>query len=118
MTPIFQLLLTGQEGTLNDELDSENLADLVGTKVAYDAFASLAGGYRDQKLAGLDMSAQQLFFVNHCVKWCSEDDYVASRYAPQRSRCIVPLINMPEFSSAFSCAEGTPMNPQDKCTFW
>ncbi|KAL3252521.1 hypothetical protein MRX96_054883 [Rhipicephalus microplus] len=113
-----QLLLTGQEGTLNDELDSENLADLVGTKVAYDAFTSLASGYRDQKLAGLDMSAQQLFFVNHCVKWCSEDDYVASRYAPKRSRCIVPLINMPEFSSAFSCAEGTPMNPQDKCTFW
>ncbi|XP_075744110.1 uncharacterized protein LOC142802912 [Rhipicephalus microplus] len=32
------LSLRGQEETLSDELDSENLADLVGTKMAYDAF--------------------------------------------------------------------------------
>ncbi|KAL1487229.1 hypothetical protein MTO96_008174 [Rhipicephalus appendiculatus] len=38
------LSLSGQEGTLNDDLDSENLADLAGTKVAYDAFASLDSG--------------------------------------------------------------------------
>ncbi|KAL1421102.1 hypothetical protein MTO96_023455 [Rhipicephalus appendiculatus] len=112
------LSLSGQEGTLNDDLDSENLADLAGTKVAYDAFASLDSGPRDQTIVGLEMSAKQLFFFNHCAKWCTEDDHEDPRYAPKRSRCIVPLMNMPDFSRAFGCAAGTAMNPRDKCTFW
>ncbi|XP_037515032.1 neprilysin-1-like [Rhipicephalus sanguineus] len=112
------LSLSGQEGTLSDELDSENLADLVGVKLTYDAFNSLESGYRDQYLAGLDMSAQKLFFFNNCAKWCSQEESDAPRYAPKRSRCIVPLMNMPEFSRAFGCAAGTPMNPTQKCTFW
>ncbi|KAL1469043.1 hypothetical protein MTO96_025121 [Rhipicephalus appendiculatus] len=37
---------------------------------------------------------------------------------PGRSRCIVPLMNMAEFSDAFGCAPGTPMNPPKKCSFW
>ncbi|KAL1441918.1 hypothetical protein MTO96_031074 [Rhipicephalus appendiculatus] len=68
------LYLTRQGGTLSDGLDSENLADLVGTKMAYDAFQYLVGEQRDQNLAGLNMSVQQLFFVSHCAKWCSENN--------------------------------------------
>ncbi|KAH7956283.1 hypothetical protein HPB52_007877 [Rhipicephalus sanguineus] len=107
------LSLSGQEEGLSEEEDRENLGDLVGTKMAYDALDSLERGYRDKTLAGLDMSARQLFFFNHCAQSCTEDDY-----APFRSRCIVPLMNMPEFSSAFGCAAKTPMNPRHKCTFW
>ncbi|KAL3211108.1 hypothetical protein MRX96_036606 [Rhipicephalus microplus] len=58
------LSLSGEEKTLSDELDSENLADFVGTKMAYDAFNSLELGHRHQTLAGMNMSAQQLFFFN------------------------------------------------------
>ncbi|KAH6933940.1 hypothetical protein HPB50_019132 [Hyalomma asiaticum] len=107
-----------QQQTLNEILDNENLADLVGTKIAYMAFDSLRRPYRSMTLAGLSMSAEQLFFVNHCVKWCAQYSVLARRYAPFRSRCIVPLMHMPEFSNAFGCAAGTPMNPRDKCTFW
>ncbi|KAL1487217.1 hypothetical protein MTO96_008162 [Rhipicephalus appendiculatus] len=69
------LSLGDQEGRLNGVLDSENLADLVGTKVAYDAFNSLASGHRELYLGGLNMSAQQLFFLNHCVKVCSQKEH-------------------------------------------
>ncbi|XP_075744753.1 neprilysin-1-like isoform X2 [Rhipicephalus microplus] len=112
-----ELSLSGEEKTLSDELDSENLADFVGTKMAYDAFNSLELGHRHQTLAGMNMSAQQLFFFNHCSKWCTDDDSEVPPYAPKRSRCIVPLMNMPEFSSAFGCTAETPMNPREKCTF-
>ncbi|KAH8039437.1 hypothetical protein HPB51_007315 [Rhipicephalus microplus] len=48
--------LSGTEGTLSDEMDSENLADLVGTKMAFDAFEHLVSEQRDQNLAGLNMA--------------------------------------------------------------
>ncbi|XP_049276132.1 neprilysin-4-like [Rhipicephalus sanguineus] len=112
------LSLSRQQETLNDLVDSENIADLVGTMIAYAAFASLSPQHKNETLAGLSMSSEQLFFINHCVKWCSQYRTSGRRYAPYRSRCIVPLMNMPEFSRAFGCATGTPMNPQEKCTFW
>ncbi|KAL1421108.1 hypothetical protein MTO96_023460 [Rhipicephalus appendiculatus] len=112
------LSLSGQEETLSEEVDGENLADLVGTKMAYDAFEYLLSEQRDQNLAGINMSVQQLFFFNHCAKWCSEDSSKEPPNVPPRARCIVPLMNMREFSSAYGCAARTPMNPPEKCTFW
>ncbi|KAH8039435.1 hypothetical protein HPB51_007313 [Rhipicephalus microplus] len=112
------LSLSGQHETLNDTVDSENLADLVGTMVAYAAYSSLPQKYKDVKLVNLDISTERLFFINHCVKWCAERTTLEERYAPLRSRCIVPLMNMPEFSRAFGCAPGSPMNPREKCAFW
>ncbi|KAL3223692.1 hypothetical protein MRX96_049693 [Rhipicephalus microplus] len=112
------LSLSGQHETLNDTVDSENLADLVGTMVAYAAYSSSPQKYKDVKLVNLDISTERLFFINHCVKWCAERTTLEERYAPLRSRCIVPLMNMPEFSRAFGCAPGSPMNPREKCAFW
>ncbi|KAL3223690.1 hypothetical protein MRX96_049691, partial [Rhipicephalus microplus] len=110
--------LSGTEGTLSDGMDSENLADLVGTKMAFDAFEHLVSEQRDQNLAGLNMSVRQLFFISNCAKWCSEDNSASPPHASPRARCIVPLMNMWQFSSAFGCAVKTPMNPREKCTFW
>ncbi|XP_054930461.1 neprilysin-1-like [Dermacentor andersoni] len=112
------LLSRARQEVINDTADSENLADLVGTMTAYAAFTSLSPSQRNVTLAGLDMSAERLFFVNHCVKWCNKYSFSKAPYAPHRSRCIVPLMNMPEFSRAYGCAAGQPMNPQKKCTFW
>ncbi|XP_049520702.1 neprilysin-21-like [Dermacentor silvarum] len=111
-----QLSFTARQEVLNDTADSENLADLVGTVTAYSAFASLSASHGT--LAGLGMSAERLFFVNHCVKRCHQKSRLTARYAPYRSRCIVPLMNMPEFSRAYGCSAGEPMNPRKKCTFW
>ncbi|KAL1421519.1 hypothetical protein MTO96_023081 [Rhipicephalus appendiculatus] len=103
---------------LNHTVDSENIADFVGTRLAYAAYSSLPEEQKKIKLAGFDMSSEQLFFINQCSTWCAWSSKPAKRYAPDRSRCIVPLRNMPEFSRAFGCAPGTLMNPQEKCTFW
>ncbi|KAH7957417.1 hypothetical protein HPB52_018727 [Rhipicephalus sanguineus] len=112
------MLTTNVPQAFNDTVDSENLADLVGTTIAYAAFASLSEKYKSEKLVGFNMTSEQLFFVNHCVKWCAHLSKSTERYAPFRSRCIVPLMNMPEFSRAFGCSAGTRMNPREKCTFW
>ncbi|KAL3184012.1 hypothetical protein MRX96_006325 [Rhipicephalus microplus] len=112
------LSLSRRQDMLNDTVDSENLADLVGTRIAYTAFTSLPAEHKAHTLAGLNMSEKQLFFIIHCTKFCAQYSVPSNRYAPFRSRCIVPLMNMREFSWAFGCPEGAPMNPYSKCDFW
>ncbi|XP_075744578.1 endothelin-converting enzyme homolog isoform X2 [Rhipicephalus microplus] len=112
------LSLSGQEELLNETVDSENLGDLVGTRLAYEAFTSLPEEYKRVTPAGFNMSSERLFFINLCNQWCARNSKPTLRHAPPRSRCIVPLRNMPEFSRAFGCAARTPMNPDKKCTFW
>ncbi|XP_075746278.1 endothelin-converting enzyme 1-like isoform X2 [Rhipicephalus microplus] len=112
------VLTTTQQNVLDDIVDSENIADFVGTRTAYEAFASLPEKYKSVKLVGFNMTSDQLFFINHCVKWCAEHDIIGKLYERFRSRCIVPLRNMPEFSEAFGCSEETRMNPPRKCNFW
>ncbi|KAH8039623.1 hypothetical protein HPB51_007823 [Rhipicephalus microplus] len=103
---------------VDDFTDSENLADFVGVRLAYKAFSSLPQHQRRLTLVGLNMSAERLFFIGHCFRSCSQVNNLAPQYAPYRSRCIVPLMNMPEFSNAFGCTAGEPMNPREKCRFW
>ncbi|XP_075744548.1 neprilysin-1-like [Rhipicephalus microplus] len=112
------LSLSLQEDILNDTTDSENLADFVGAKVAYAAYSSLPRNFKSGTIAGLNVSSEQLFFVSRCLKFCAQLIRSTERYAPYHSRCIVPLMNMPEFSSAYGCPAGTPMNPRNKCKFW
>ncbi|KAH6933919.1 hypothetical protein HPB50_018841 [Hyalomma asiaticum] len=103
---------------LNDMLDSENLGDLAGLRAAYTAYSGLPQNQRSVTLEGLDISAERLFFIGHCIKTCAQYSQLTAQYAPYRSRCIVPLMNMPEFSSAFGCTPEHPMNSKTKCTFW
>ncbi|KAL1441927.1 hypothetical protein MTO96_031083 [Rhipicephalus appendiculatus] len=103
---------------LSSYYDSENLADLVGVRIAYGGFSALPRRQRMRILQSTNISAERLFFIGHCVKWCREIQFGAGRYAPDRSRCIVPLMNMPEFSKAFGCAAGDLMNPAERCGFW
>lgn len=103
--------------------DSEGLADYAGLLLAYTAFQKLNAKQRDEALPGIDLTAQKLFFVAHCIKWCSSSPgrprrEPRSRYWPSRSRCIVPYKNMPEFAAAYQCKPGDLMNPENKCSFW
>ncbi|XP_037275823.1 neprilysin-1 [Rhipicephalus microplus] len=99
-------------------IDSENRDDLVDVKIAYRAFYSLLYHERRLTLGGLNISTERLFFIGHCLKWCSKESNVVHQQAPFRFRCVVPLMNMPEFSNAFDCAAGQPMSPQEKCNIW
>ncbi|XP_037565071.1 neprilysin-1 [Dermacentor silvarum] len=110
--------MKARQAVIDDTTDSENLADFAGCAIAHAAYASLPARQRKLTLPGLNLTAEHLFFVGHCAKWCENMRQTVARYAPGRSRCIVPLMNMVEFSDVFGCAPGTPMNPPKKCAFW
>ncbi|XP_077524266.1 neprilysin-1-like [Amblyomma americanum] len=108
--------------TLNTKTDSEGFVDFAGIQLAYAAYRSLPEAERRATLPDVGLTAEQTFFVSHCLKWCTT--VPGTRRAPQglywhsRSRCIVPLRNMPQFAEAFSCKRGDRMNPVRKCSFW
>nr|XP_037268081.1 endothelin-converting enzyme homolog [Rhipicephalus microplus] len=103
---------------LDNLIDSENRDDLVDVKIAYRVFYSLPYHDRRLKMGGLNISTERLFFIGHCLKWCSKESDVVHQQAPFHFRCVVPLMNMPEFSNASDCAVGQPMSPQEKCNIW
>ncbi|XP_065306254.1 neprilysin-1-like isoform X2 [Dermacentor albipictus] len=97
--------------------DPENLADFSAASLAYDAFQSLPDHRRALTVHGF--GSEQLFFIGHCVKWCrSLTVHRSHGYARGRSRCIVPLMHMPQFSAAFGCSANAYMNAPSKCSFW
>ncbi|XP_077523436.1 neprilysin-1-like [Amblyomma americanum] len=111
-----------RDRTLDSRTDSEGFVDFVGIQIAYAAYRSLPVAERRETLPGVDLTAEQIFFVSHCLKWCSS--VPGTKRAPgglywhSRSRCIVPLRNMAQFAEAFSCKRGDPMNPVKKCSFF
>ncbi|XP_077522205.1 neprilysin-1-like [Amblyomma americanum] len=107
----------------HDTYDSEGFADFTGMLLTYSAFKRLPAAERNRVPPDLGLNAEMTFFVSHCLKWCgtsktNQRRRPGGRYWHTRSRCLVPLMNMPEFSAAFSCKAGSFMNPAKKCTFW
>ncbi|XP_077524252.1 neprilysin-2-like [Amblyomma americanum] len=104
------------------EIDSEGFADFTGLLLAHDAFSRLPYRHRTVTVPNVGLTSSQVFFVAHCIKWCHSDKGNKRRvpgglYWHGRSRCIVPLQNMPQFAQAFYCKPGDAMNPE-KCTFF
>lgn len=113
------LPLEGDSAGPDDVTDSEIMADFIGLSGLYEAYLTAkqqAGSPQGlQELPGL--SSDQLFFVAFCFKWCS-NARPTERYPEYEVRCNMPLMNMPEFSTAFNCSAESPMNPTKKCVFW
>ncbi|KAI9497273.1 hypothetical protein BDB00DRAFT_951933 [Zychaea mexicana] len=120
---------------LNGKLSlGENMADNGGVVAAYTAFEQLwtggplASGQpqpKHERLPGINLSPEALFFVSFARDWCSmrrpESSFVLATTDPhalERFRVIGPLQNNPKFSEAFQCPSGSYMNPQKKCTLW
>ena len=112
---------------VNGELTAgENIADIGGVKEAYFAYQAWAAEQEGGDPAVVEgMSNEQVFFVAWAQNWCQHaaDAEILRRLAvdshsPGRFRANGPLVDLPEFAEAFSCAEGTPMNPVDRCEIW
>ncbi|KAK8756434.1 hypothetical protein V5799_000866 [Amblyomma americanum] len=104
-------------------------ADTEGLRASLRAYRllvkNLGGDRYDEALAGLNYTPEQLFFLNRGMLYCAnlnlrllrensrEDMLAAHEY-----RCNVPLINMPDFSKAFSCKPGDLMYARNKCAIW
>ncbi|CAN7939718.1 unnamed protein product [Ixodes hexagonus] len=101
---------------------SENFADCGGLERVHRAFDAL-GHQAAQRLGDRSYTGKQAFFINSCYKWCSitvpkeklEDSTTVKYYSPMKMRCNVPLMNTPEFATAFRCAPKTVMNPDKRC---
>jgi putative endopeptidase len=100
---------------INGELtQGENIADLGGVMMAYEAFKKTPQ-YRDhQMIAGLTPS--QRFFLGYALAWMvnQRPEAMASQlrsneHAPPKYRVNGPLANMPEFYQAFGVKQGDPM---------
>ena len=90
---------------------------------AYKKWVALHGSEPD--LPGLNMTHDQLFFLNYAQIWCgsmrpedAETKIRSSVHSPGPIRVLGPLSNSIEFSKAYGCEPGTRMNPIKKCSVW
>ncbi|XP_077564875.1 neprilysin-2-like [Haemaphysalis longicornis] len=106
--------------SIDPTYDSEGFADWAGLELAYSAYRSLPAAERDAAIPGLRLTAEQLFFVTHCFKWCgyTKQRLAGNRYWASRTRCVGPARQLAEFARAFACRPNSRMNPQTRCTFF
>lgn len=104
----------------------ENIADLGGTSIAFEAFQrSLKGKPAPEKIDGF--TAEQRFFISWAQGWRTayRDDAMRRQvavgpHAPGNFRAVGPLVNFQPFFDAFGIKEGDPMwrKPEDRTKIW
>jgi len=100
---------------LNGELTlGENIADIGGLAIAYQAFKMTEQGKGDKKIDGF--TPDQRFFLSFGQVWRikNRDERMRVRvstdpHSPEMYRVNGPLSNMPEFYKAFGVKEGDKM---------
>ncbi|TMS35769.1 hypothetical protein L596_003092 [Steinernema carpocapsae] len=104
----------------------ENIADNGGLKQAYRAYKKYESHHpTPPQLPGVNLTHDQLFFLNYAQIWCGTmNDKEAvrklrtSEHSPGAIRVKGPLSNSIDFSKAYDCPLGSPMNPVKKCRVW
>ncbi|MEY2668101.1 MAG: hypothetical protein RJA59_739 [Pseudomonadota bacterium] len=101
----------------------EDIADLAGILLAWDAWKLATAGQKLEPRDGL--TPEQRFFVGNaqwaCANMRPEDMRVRAATDPHsppvwRVNGLVP--NVPEFAKAFSCKPGQPMVKENVCRIW
>ena len=103
----------------------ENIADLGGLNIAYDAFQKAVAGKPDPKIDG--MTRDQRFFLGFASAW-------REKYTPELTKLIIASdphspdgvrangtpTNIDAFAKAFGCKEGDPMvnSGEKKVVIW
>jgi putative endopeptidase len=92
----------------------ENLADLIGLRVALDAFKQTEQFKKNQRIGGF--TPLQRFFLAYAYAFMGHErkESLASRlkggaYAPNRERVNGVVMNLPEFYEAFDVRPGNRM---------
>ena len=103
----------------------ENIADLGGLAVAYDAMKAATEGSEDPMTDG--MTRDQRFFANWATVWRRNftDQELDVRlqtdpHAPANFRAMGAPSNLPAFAAAFECEAGQPMvrSGDDQVVIW
>ncbi|MEP6483735.1 MAG: M13 family metallopeptidase [Rudaea sp.] len=95
----------------------ENIADLAGLNVSYDALQTALASHPDEAKAKIDgYTEDQRFFLNFARSWAEsfKPEELKLRvntdvHAPAPLRAIASPSNMPAFAQAFSCKAGDAM---------
>ncbi|MBX3155009.1 MAG: M13 family metallopeptidase [Deltaproteobacteria bacterium] len=102
----------------------ENVADLAGVKVAFDAYRAQRKDAPKVYVAD-GFTEDQQFFLGVAQAQCTRDRaaeaqrrLAADPHSPPKFRVYGALRNLREFTEAFSCAPGTPMHPAKTCSVW
>jgi len=110
---------------LNGQLTlGENLADLGGMAIAYDAFQrSMQGKSKSDKIDGF--TPEQRFFLGWARVWAENDRPEYARLNAQTDphslsefRVNGPLSNFQPFAQAFGCKVGDKMIREKRCQVW
>jgi putative endopeptidase len=104
---------------VNGELtQGENLADLGGINIAYEAFKKTKQGKSNEKIDGF--TPDQRFFLSWAQVWRAatrpeemRNRIVTDPHSPNELRCNGPVSNMPEFYAAFGIKPGDKMYRAD-----
>jgi putative endopeptidase len=101
----------------------EDIADLGGTIIAYDAWKTSQHGVAPPAEDGY--TPEQRFFIGYAQSWCTNQrpenmrlDALTDPHSPPRYRTNGVVSNMPEFQRAFSCKPGVAMVRQNACRVW
>lgn len=107
---------------------AENVADLGGVQVAYDALQmELADSGSADQTGEADFTPDQRFFISAATVWRSaiRDEALAAQlasdtHAPSVIRAVQPLRNCEAFYDAFQIEPGDPMylSPEDRVVIW
>ncbi len=97
----------------------ENIADLGGVRIAYEAFKKTKEGQSTEKIDGF--TPDQRFFIAWAQAWrvsrrpeSAKQRIITDPHSPGMWRCNGPLSNMPEFYAAFNVKPGDKMYRDDK----
>ena len=97
---------------LNGELTlGENIADIGGLRIAYEAYRNSRAGQPERARDETDEARR--FFVAYAASWREKSRPQRERlllttdpHAPPRFRVLGPIAHMPEFARAFACPAG------------
>jgi len=104
---------------INGELtQGENIADLGGIMMGYEAFKKTAQYKNHEFVAGLDPDKR--FFMGYALAWMVNErpeaisnQIKSDEHAPAKYRVVGPLTNMPEFYATFGIKQGDKMWRED-----
>ena len=106
----------------------ENISDLGGLQIAYDALQIALKRKRDagQALPLVDgQTPEQRFFTANAVIWRGKqrieslvDQLRTDGHSPGRWRVLAPMAQMPAFAQAFGCKAGDAMVAADPVRVW
>lgn len=92
----------------------ENIADLGGLSIGWDALQQATAGTEDPMIDGLTRA--QRFFYGWAAMWRAQDrletlkvQLASDPHAPDAVRANGPVVNHPYFAAAFGCSDADPM---------